>query len=147
MTNAEAGGSPAPPADRARGPPGHRPFSLTVLTAAAPGPCPPLPTAPGYRPACPAQMRLGPGVEESQLPDLALYERLIGDGIAAADGRGSAVDHVTARRLAICLAALKPRTCPTWSVSPAPERSARRSRPSRCTPAPPPTPTSPRPPG
>ena len=41
----------------------------------------------------------------SQLPDLALYERLIGDGIAAADARGSAVDHVTARRLAICLAA------------------------------------------
>jgi hypothetical protein len=48
---------------------------------------------------------LGPGVEESQLPDLALYERLISDGIAAADARGSAVDHVTARRLAICLAA------------------------------------------
>ena len=50
-------------------------------------------------------MRPGPGVEESQLPDLQLYERLIGDGIAAADARGSAVDHVTARRLAICLAA------------------------------------------
>ena len=44
-------------------------------------------------------------VGETQLPDLALYERLIGDGIAAADARGSAVDHVTARRLAICLAA------------------------------------------
>jgi hypothetical protein len=43
--------------------------------------------------------------EESQLPDLALYEQLIGDGIAAADARGSAVDHVTARWLAICLAA------------------------------------------
>ena len=50
-------------------------------------------------------MRPGPGVEENQLPDLQLYERLIGDGIAAADARGSAVDHVTARRLAICLAA------------------------------------------
>jgi hypothetical protein len=50
-------------------------------------------------------MRPGATVEESQLPDLALYERLIGDGIAAADARGSAVDHVTARRLAICLAA------------------------------------------
>ena len=50
-------------------------------------------------------MRPGPGAEESQLPDLALYERLISDGIAAADARGSAVDHVTARRLAICLAA------------------------------------------
>jgi len=53
----------------------------------------------------PTQTRPGPGVEESQLPDLQLYERLIGDGIAAADARGSAVDHVTARRLAICLAA------------------------------------------
>jgi hypothetical protein len=63
-------------------------------------------TARGY-PASqlPAQMRPGMEVEESQLPDLALYERLIGDGIAAADARGSAVDHVTARRLAICLAA------------------------------------------
>jgi hypothetical protein len=50
-------------------------------------------------------MRPGPGAEDSQLPDLPLYERLIGDGIAAADARGSAVDHVTARRLAICLAA------------------------------------------
>jgi hypothetical protein len=45
------------------------------------------------------------GIEENQLPDLQLYERLICDGIAAADARGSAVDHVTARRLAICLAA------------------------------------------
>jgi hypothetical protein len=57
------------------------------------------------RPAIPTDMRPGPGIEESQLPDLPLYERLIGDGIAAADARGSAVDHVTARRLAICLAA------------------------------------------
>jgi len=37
--------------------------------------------------------------------DEALYERLIWDGIAAAEGRGSPVDHVTARRLAIVLAA------------------------------------------
>jgi hypothetical protein len=43
--------------------------------------------------------------EHGPLPDLSLYERLIGDGIAAADGRGSAVDHLTARRLAIWLAA------------------------------------------
>jgi hypothetical protein len=50
-------------------------------------------------------MHPGTSAGESQLPDLALYERLIGDGIAAADARGSAVDHVTARRLAICLAA------------------------------------------
>src|SRR2546430_15396848 len=60
---------------------------------------------PGPRPAAPDQVRPGPGIEESQLPDLQLYERLIGDGVAAADARGSAVDHVTARRLAICLAA------------------------------------------
>ena len=55
----------------------------------------------------PAEGRPGASVEESQLPDLPLYERLIGDGIAAA--RGSAVDHVTARRLAVCLAA-RPQT-------------------------------------
>ena len=60
---------------------------------------------PRARPAAPAGMRPGPGVEDSQLPDLQLYERLISDGIAAADARGSAVNHVTARRLAICLAA------------------------------------------
>ena len=57
----------------------------------------------------PDQFLPGPGAEESQLPDLPLYERLIGDGIAAADAQGSAVDHVTARRLAICLAA-RPQT-------------------------------------
>jgi hypothetical protein len=63
-------------------------------------------TARGYRASQPPdQVRPGPGIEESQLPDLALYERLIGEGVAAADGRGSAVDHITARRLAICLAA------------------------------------------
>jgi hypothetical protein len=38
-------------------------------------------------------------------PDLSLYERLIGDGVAAAGARGGAIDHVTARRLAIWLAA------------------------------------------
>ena len=38
-------------------------------------------------------------------PIWSLYERLIGDGIAAADRRGTIVDHVTARRLAIWLAA------------------------------------------
>ena len=43
--------------------------------------------------------------EDGPLPDLAQYERLIDDGIAAADSRGSVVDHVTARRLAIWLAA------------------------------------------
>jgi hypothetical protein len=39
------------------------------------------------------------------LPDLALYERLINEGVAAAHARGSPLDHVTARRLAIWLAA------------------------------------------
>jgi hypothetical protein len=43
--------------------------------------------------------------QDGPLPDLALYERLIADGIAEADSRGTIVDHVTARRLAIWLAA------------------------------------------
>src|SRR5438876_2282099 len=43
--------------------------------------------------------------EDGPRPNLPLYERLIGDGIAPADAQGSAVDHLTARRLAICLAA------------------------------------------
>jgi hypothetical protein len=38
-------------------------------------------------------------------PDLKTYQRMIDEGIAAADRRGSSVDHVTARRLAIWLAA------------------------------------------
>ncbi len=42
---------------------------------------------------------------DHDLPDLRLYERLIEDGIAAADSHGGIVDHVTARRLAIWLAA------------------------------------------
>jgi hypothetical protein len=42
--------------------------------------------------------------ERRPLPDLPLYERLIGDGIATADARRSAIDHITARRLAIWLA-------------------------------------------
>src|SRR6266487_2247672 len=60
---------------------------------------------PRSRPVAPTEMHPDTSAEESQLPDLALYERLIDDGIAAADARGAAVDHVTARRLAICLAA------------------------------------------
>ena len=59
----------------------------------------------GPRPAVPTETPAGASVEEDQLPDLQLYERLISDGIATADAQGSAVDHVTARRLAICLAA------------------------------------------
>ncbi len=42
---------------------------------------------------------------DGPLPDLRLYEQLIADGIAEADSRGTIVDHVTARRLAIWLAA------------------------------------------
>jgi hypothetical protein len=42
---------------------------------------------------------------DGPLPDLPLYERLIADGIAEADSRGTIVDHLTARRLAIWLAA------------------------------------------
>jgi len=61
--------------------------------------------APGSPPAGRAPARPGPGAQDSDLPDLPLYERLIGEGIAAADARGGAVDHVTARRLAIWLAA------------------------------------------
>jgi hypothetical protein len=52
------------------------------------------PAAPGYRLP-----------EDGRLPDLPLYERLIADSIAEADRRGAIVDHVTARRLAIWLAA------------------------------------------
>jgi hypothetical protein len=50
----------------------------------------------------------GPGYqlpEDGPLPDLPMYERLIDDGIAEANSRGAIVDHVTARRLAIWLAA------------------------------------------
>ncbi len=50
----------------------------------------------------------GPGYqlpEYGPLPDLPLYERLIDDGIGEADRHGTIVDHLTARRLAIWLAA------------------------------------------
>ncbi len=53
----------------------------------------------------PTAARTGRPPEDGLLPELSLYERLIDDGIAAADSRGSTVDHVTARRLAIWLAA------------------------------------------
>src|ERR1700749_2057779 len=43
--------------------------------------------------------------ESGSRPDLALYERLIEDGVAAADARRTGIDHVTARRLAIWRAA------------------------------------------
>ncbi len=84
---------PAARPDRASGPvTGPRPAARATAPSSPPG-------------QAPAPLRPGTNVEESQLPDLHMYERLIGDGIAAADTRGSAVDHVTARRLAIWLAA------------------------------------------
>jgi hypothetical protein len=79
---------PIPP----RYPPGTRPFSTRITPAAANGAHPP-----GHR-----GYRLP---QEGPLPDLPLYELLIRDGIAAADARDVPVDHVTARRLAIWLAA------------------------------------------
>ena len=53
----------------------------------------------------PTAARVGRPPEDGLLPELSLYERLIGNGTAAADARGRPVDHVTARRLAIWLAA------------------------------------------
>ena len=47
--------------------------------------------------------------KDGLLPDLALYEHLIRDGLLAADARGAAVDHITDRRLAIWIAAGRPR--------------------------------------
>ena len=61
----------------------------------------------------------GPGYrlpQDGPLPDLALYERLIDDGIAEADSRGTIVDHVTARRLAIWLAARPQEPDFTWGL-------------------------------
>jgi hypothetical protein len=49
----------------------------------------------------------GPGgrlPDGGPLPELSLYEHLINDGIVAADGQGRALDHLTARRLALWLA-------------------------------------------
>jgi hypothetical protein len=63
-------------------------------------------TVPGYPSGQePAEMRSRTQAVDSRFLDLPTYERLIGDGIAAADAHGGAVDHVTARRLAIWLAA------------------------------------------
>src|SRR5712691_7377810 len=56
----------------------------------------------GLEPPAPRAYRLP---DDGPLPDLPLYERLIGDGITAADSQGNPADHVTARRLAIWLAA------------------------------------------
>ena len=56
----------------------------------------------GFGPAPPQAQRVP---ADQLLPELALYEQLIGEGVADAHARGSPVDHVTARRLAIWLAA------------------------------------------
>ena len=53
----------------------------------------------------PTAARAGRPPEDGLLPELSLYERLIDYGTAAADARDRPVDHVTARRLAIWLAA------------------------------------------
>src|SRR5580765_7073131 len=83
----------ARPATAARAP-AAQPDRVNGLMA---GPSPAVSAAARGYPASqpPEQFLPDPGIEESQLPDLQLYERLIGDGIAAADARGSAVDHVT----------------------------------------------------
>jgi hypothetical protein len=46
-----------------------------------------------------------PRPQAGPAPDMSLYQRLIDDGVAEARRRGVAVDHLTARRLAIWLAA------------------------------------------
>ena len=48
-------------------------------------------------------MRRDASADRRPARDLALYERLIDDGIAAADSRGGVINHVTARRMAIWL--------------------------------------------
>ena len=48
-------------------------------------------------------MPADPAPQDKPARDMAFYQRLISRGIAAADARGSAIDHVTARRLALWL--------------------------------------------
>jgi hypothetical protein len=50
-------------------------------------------------------VRYDTGAATTPARDLALYERLISDGLAAANNRGDVVDHVTARRMALWLVA------------------------------------------
>jgi hypothetical protein len=85
--------SPVRPQDR---PPPHHPAGPRFPTRIASAP------VNGADPAAARGYRLP---EDGPLPDLPRYERLISDGIAAADARNGPVDHVTARRLGIWLAA------------------------------------------
>ena len=75
--------------------------------------------------------------------DLAQYEQLIALGTADADARDCPVDDVTARRLAIWMAARPqhPVLARDWSALPVPARSAPSCRPS-CASMPAPAPTS-----
>jgi hypothetical protein len=107
MTHAHASWQPSPAG-------GPRPAAARAPAAQAdctsgPGTGPGSParaTAPGYTPGEePDPTRPGTSANAGQFLDLPSYERLIDHGVAAADARGSAVDHVTARRLAIWLAA------------------------------------------
>jgi hypothetical protein len=43
--------------------------------------------------------------ERGRARDLSLYQRLIADGVAAANSQGGVIDHVTARRMALWLVA------------------------------------------
>jgi len=64
----------------------------------------------------------GPGYrlpERGQLPDLPLYERLIADGVAAADSRSSIVDHLTCERTCSPSCAKSSSAMPSPSGSPA----------------------------
>ena len=105
MNHPEARWQPGPaaephPAD-ARAPAAQADWANGPVTGPRPSA---RPAAPGYAPG-PAQSRPRADTEQSQFLDLPVYEQLIGDGIADADARRSAVDHVTARRPAIWLAA------------------------------------------
>ena len=107
MTHPQAGWQPSTVA-RSRLPAARVPAAQPDrANGSVTGPRPPArATAPGYRSDQePAERRPCTRAGDSFFLDLPTYERLIGDGIAAADARGGPVNHVTARRLSIWLAA------------------------------------------